>query len=144
MKSQLKAFKKSLKRSTKQVTRVAHESWSFTKEKSVTGASYAHSQMQKIGMYFKSEAYEVDLDQVIALLHIHKPSSKPNFDKFVGLGGLNSHRDRCDSIGRHSVSNSLFDLLFCSVLFCLGCFGRFRSKRCAVMKRHADLVLTRK
>jgi hypothetical protein len=82
MKTQFKELKGSLKRSTNLVTQVAHESWSFTMEKSINGVAYAHSQMQKIGQYFKSEAYEQDLDQVIDFLHIHKPSSKPNFDKF--------------------------------------------------------------
>ena len=83
MKSQMKKFKKTFEQSKNLVAQAAQDSWNVTKEKSIEGASFAQTQIEKLGQYLKSEAYEQDLDQVIELLYIHKASSKPSFSKFA-------------------------------------------------------------
>ncbi len=36
--------------------------------------------LQQVNLYFKSDAYEEDLDEAITLLHIHNESAKPVYD----------------------------------------------------------------
>ena len=62
------------------VKSAATSSGQYVSGRAVAGAKNLTKLKDQVRDYAKSDLFENDLDEIIDLLHIHRPSKKPNFD----------------------------------------------------------------
>jgi hypothetical protein len=73
LKSKISKAKKNLKKNTFMATH-------FILDQTQSAIKVSQRGLQQINLYFKSDAYEEDLDEAISLLHLHNDSAKPDYD----------------------------------------------------------------
>lgn len=73
LKTKILDAKKNLKKNTLMASH-------FILDQTQAAIKVSQKTLQQVNLYFKSDAYEEDLDEAIALLHLHNESAKPDYD----------------------------------------------------------------
>jgi len=72
--------------SLKRVEKQTFKALNFLLDQAHAGVKLSQKALREINLYFKSDAYEEDLDEAIRLLHLHNESAKPEFDDIKNRG----------------------------------------------------------
>jgi hypothetical protein len=78
-------MKLNVRRKISNVTRTASH---FVLDQTQSVIKISQNTIRQLNLYFKSDAYEEDLDEAITLLHLHNESAKPDYDN------IKNRRDR--------------------------------------------------
>ncbi|MCB9093350.1 MAG: hypothetical protein H6620_12415 [Halobacteriovoraceae bacterium] len=67
-------------KATSTISTLSRQAWTATSESALKTSNHVKSISIKLKEYTQSPLFEDDLDQLIHLLHLHNPSSKPNMN----------------------------------------------------------------